>query len=403
MAAVCRDVRHSCTLYVERTERKHRAGSCLPERDMTLNQTRPTALIFRMRLLPFSETFIQSQANAMRTFRPFFIGLRKVKGLDVSDESAWIANRGGVSGWARELRFRMWGPSAGCTQQFRRMQPKICAHFGPDACEAIQLAKRLRIPLIATFHGYDATLTDAALANSRHGRSYLRNRAPLHGGVSQFLAVSQFIQKRIQQQGYPADRILVHYIGVDTKIFRPPESDKRTKQVLFVGRLVPKKGCSFLIKAMSLVQEVLPELELIVIGDGAERTTLAAEAHRSLRRYRFLGAQTPSAIQGWMQSASLFCVPSVTASNGDAEGFGMVFAEAQASGLPVVSFVSGGIPEAVSHGQTGFLAPEGNWRKLAEYIVLLQRNATLWEQFSRNGRRLVERHFNLSMQTAKLE
>lgn len=364
----------------------------------------PTALIFRMRLLPFSETFIRAQAEAMRTFHPFFVGLRKVKGLEVAGGAEWIANRGGPYGWVREVRFRMWGPSAGCTERLRKLQPTILhAHFGPDACEAIPLAARLRLPLIATFHGYDATLTDAALAKSRHGRSYLRHRSRLHSGVSHFLAVSEFIRKRIGQQGFPAERTSVHYTGVDLTKFRPPEQENRARQVLFVGRLVQKKGCSFLIKAMSLVQDVLPELELIIIGEGEERARLEAEAHRFLRRYRFLGAQPVGAIQRWMQSASLFCVPSVTAPDGDSEGFGMVFAEAQASGLPVVSFATGGIPEAVGHQQTGYLAPEGDWRQLAEYIVLLHRNGALWQQFSRNGRRRVEQQFDLATQTAKLE
>ena len=55
--------------------------------------------------------------------------------------------------------------------------------------------------------------------------------------------------------------------------------------------------------------------------------------------------------------ASIFCVPSVRAANGDSEGFGMVFAEAQSCGTPVVSFASGGIPEAVSHGEIRPVSP----------------------------------------------
>ncbi len=369
-----------------------------------MNERWPTALIFRTHLLPLSETFIRSQAEAMRTFRPFFVGLRKVKGLEIASGSAWIANQGGPCGWIRELQFRMNGPSAGCAEQLRHMHPAILhAHFGPDACEAIPLAQRLGIPMIATFHGYDATLTESALAKSRHGRRYLRKRPRLLPVATQFLAVSEFIRKKIQQQGFPTDRIAVHYIGVDIEKFRPPEVGTRARQVLFVARLVKKKGCSFLIRAMSLVQEVLPDFELIIIGEGEERNALAAEARHLLRRYRFLGAQSSDSIQRWMQSASLFCVPSVTAPSGDSEGFGMVFAEAQASGLPVASFATGGIPEAVAHQQTGFLAPEGNWNRLAEYIVLLLRNAALWRQFSREGRRRVEKRFNLAQQTEKLE
>jgi glycosyltransferase involved in cell wall biosynthesis len=104
-----------------------------------------------------------------------------------------------------------------------------------------------------------------------------------------------------------------------------------------------------------------------------------------------------------MQKAMVLSVPSVKVPNGNSEGFGMVFAEAQASGLPVVSFSHGGIPEAVAHSESGFLAPEQDWRKLSEYILILLKNEALWERFSRAGRRRVEQKFDLHNQTARLE
>ncbi len=72
---------------------------------------RPVALIFRMRLLAFSETFIRSQADAMKTFRPFFVGIKKVEGLEIPAESTWMANHGGWKGLGRELQFRILGPT----------------------------------------------------------------------------------------------------------------------------------------------------------------------------------------------------------------------------------------------------------------------------------------------------
>jgi colanic acid/amylovoran biosynthesis glycosyltransferase len=124
-----------------------------------------------------------------------------------------------------------------------------------------------------------------------------------------------------------------------------------------------------------------------------------------------LSSWAPSAILGaihavvkeWMQKAMLFCVPRIAAQNGDSEGFGIVFAEAQACGLPVVSFSHGGIPEAVAHRESGFLAPERDWRKSGEYILTLLENSGLWKQFSRAGRQLVEQKFDLHKQTASLE
>jgi glycosyltransferase involved in cell wall biosynthesis len=81
----------------------------------------------------------------------------------------------------------------------------------------------------------------------------------------------------------------------------------------------------------------------------------------------------------------------------------MVFAEAQAMEKPVVSFATGGISEAVLHGETGFLAPDRDWRTLAQYLSLLLKNADLRRKFGVLGRQRVLRLFDLNTQTSALE
>lgn len=364
----------------------------------------PVALLFRMRLLTFSETFIHAQGSALRAYRPYFLGIKQVPGLDLPADSTWIANRGGWSGLVNEARFRLLGPNRACRNLLSELKPSLVhAHFGADTCEAIPLAKFLGVPLIGTFHGYDATLSDEGLRRTRHGRRYLKQRSQLGGNVALFLAVSDFIHKRLLAQGIPEARIRTHYIGVNLKEFQPPELPRHGQRVLFVGRLVEKKGCAYLIKAMAEVQKTLPEAELVIIGDGPERKTLEQEAASTLRKYAFLGAQPARVVKEELARAKLFCAPSVTAEDGDMEGFGMVFAEAQACGLPVVSFESGGIPEAVSHNETALLAPEKDWRGIAESIALLLQNEALWERFSRAAVQRVRDKFDLARQTRELE
>jgi glycosyltransferase involved in cell wall biosynthesis len=158
-------------------------------------------------------------------------------------------------------------------------------------------------------------------------------RPQLQAQGALFIAVSEFIRKRLLKLGFPRERIVVHYIGVDTEAFRPNESVERLPVVLFVARLVEKKGCSFLLKAMALVRVVVPNVELVIIGDGPESQQLKREADTLLPGVQFLGAQPPHVVKQWMQRAAVFCVPSITATNGDSEGFGLVFAEAQACEL----------------------------------------------------------------------
>jgi glycosyltransferase involved in cell wall biosynthesis len=205
------------------------------------------------------------------------------------------------------------------------------------------------------------------------------------------------------ETGFPEDKIQVHYIGVDTEYFQPAPNVTRQQTVLFVGRLSEKKGCSILIEAMALVQAKLPGSELVIIGDGHQRSLLEEMAHRLLRKFRFLGKQPPSVIREWMQNSSVFSVPSITAQTGDAEGFGIVFAEAQACELPVVSFESGGIPEAVQHGETGFLVPEGDRQGLARELLRVLEDQGLAARLGRAGRLRVHEKFSLAKQSLLLE
>lgn len=363
-----------------------------------------SALIFRTQLLARSETFIRSQAEAMTKYRPFYVGWRRVDGLELPDEASWVANTGGFTGKWREARFRTLGPGVECLSRLQSLSPRLVhAHFGLDACAAMPLVKRLRLPLVVTFHGYDVTVNDQTMRQWRTGRHFLAHRAALANTGAIFIAVSQFIKKRLLELNFPESRIVVHYIGVDIRKFHPTANIPREPLVLFVGRLVEKKGCSFLLNAMSQVRSRVPGARLTIVGDGPERAALEREAREHFPLAQFLGSQPPEAVRSWMARASVFCVPSVTAKDGDSEGFGIVFVEAQACGTPAVSFSSGGIPEAIAHGDTGFLAQEHDIAGLAEYISLLLSNRDLWMRFSTAGRRRVETLFDLHKQTRLLE
>ncbi|BAY25118.1 group 1 glycosyl transferase [Calothrix sp. NIES-2100] len=365
----------------------------------------PNLVIFNGRLLPKSETFIRSQGEGLQLFTPYYVGARLIKGLPLPPERTLAINQGGILGSAKELIFKYSGYAPQLSQQLQQLNPKLIhAHFGVCGTLALPLARSLKLPLMVTFHGLDATMTDEyARKDSITTRIYLRRREALKQETKLFIAVSNFLKNRLIQQGFPADRILVHYIGVDTKIFQPDPSIVREPVVLFVGRLVEKKGCQYLIEAMAKVQAAMPEVKLVVIGDGPLRGTVENAAKSSLKNYQFLGIQPPEVVRNWMNRAKVFCVPSVQAASGDCEGFGIVFAEAQAVGLPVVSFAHGGIPEAVAHNETGLLAKEGNSQELADYILQLFQDSNLWQRFSFNAHNRIVKQFDLHQQIQVLE
>jgi glycosyltransferase involved in cell wall biosynthesis len=365
----------------------------------------PPILIFSGRLLPSSETFIKAQADGLRDFVPYFAGARVVDGLPLPEKRTVVVNSGGYLGKIREFLFKQTGYAPGFYQKLHRLDPSLIhAHFGVCGTLALPIARELKIPLIVTFHGFDASMTDEyARRNSLSTRVYLQRREQLKQEAHLFIAVSHFIKSRLVQQGFPEDRIKVHYIGIDTERFKTDPSVVRQRKVLFVGRLVEKKGCRYLIEAMAKVQAAAPDVELVIIGDGPLRLELEALADKSLKHYKFLGLQTPDQVKQWMNQAQVLVAPSITTKDGDTEGLPIVILEAQAMGLPVIGTVHAGIPEAIIDGDTGFLVQEGDRGKIAQRIELLCSSPNCWSELSYKGRQFVCSNFDLQKQTQKLE
>jgi glycosyltransferase involved in cell wall biosynthesis len=279
----------------------------------------------------------------------------------------------------------------------------IHSHFATESVTALPIAERLNIPLVVTLHGADVTLKDSFLRGSLGGLLYLRHRNKLWSRVSTFICVSEFIKRQAIERGFPKEKLRVHYIGVDRKQFTRSTCRLTRETVLFVGRLTEKKGCEYLLRAMAKVQQQRPYAELTIIGDGPLRRSLEALASDLQVRCRFLGAQTGAVIRKALESTRVFCVPSVTARNGDSEGLGIVFAEAQSMGVPVVSFDHGGISEVVENGSTGLLAPECDYLNLADNVLTYLTEDVAWQLASQRGIDLVRNRFDLVTQTRELE
>lgn len=366
--------------------------------------SRPALLIYRDELLPPSQTFILGQAEALARFQPFYIGSRLIKGSVLPGGQVFLLRRGGICGYAREIGFKVagWSPYL---KDLRKIQPVLVhAHFGPDGVLALPLASALNVPLVVTLHGFEITASEEQLKRMSYVcRNFVRQTARLQSKADLFIAVSKYAEKRALERGFPADRLRVHYTGIDTAYFSADRRIAREQIVLFVGRLVEKKGCEYLIQAMAEVQNALPGAKLIIIGEGPLGHQLKRQATSSLRHCEFLGRQTPEQVKLWMNRARVLSTPSVVARSGDAETFGMVFAEAQAMGLPVASFASGGVPEAAEHRRTGLLCDERDWKSLARNISCILQDHNLWDSLSHAGEQRARERFDIRKQTATLE
>ncbi|HEX8510527.1 MAG TPA: glycosyltransferase [Propionibacteriaceae bacterium] len=357
--------------------------------------TQRTVAVWRRVQLPMSETFILNQVAALQRWRGQLVGVHAidpsltVPGVRLLDPNGtWNRlQRGGASraGWTPGLRALLDGIGADI----------VHAHFLTDASTIWSSVAAARRPLVVTAHGYDVTEAAPHMRREHPAawRAFVRS-------VALFLPVSHFLAERLVGLGVPPSRIQVHYTGIPV----PPDPMTSGRAgIAFVGRLVEKKGCADLLEAMSRLPQPLRSTPITVVGDGPLRASLEQQAADLGLHVRFRGALPYSAVAAELARAQVFCVPSRTARGGDAEGFGMVFAEASALRLPVVTYSSGGTPEAVADGRSGLLCPEGDVAALSAALQRVLADAELRSRLGAFGRERVERSFDVVRQSVALE
>ncbi len=371
-----------------------------------------TVFVVRSELLPYSETFVKEQVLAYSRWRPILVGLRRTQGLPVDDiEVRLLPPARSIAAWAYRTVLSTLEVTPADIR--RRLGPEsaslVHVHFGTDAVENWSWIKTLRIPVIVTLHGYDININPQWWRSGSRSRLQRRYPAMLLSIAANprvhFLAVSNAVRSRAIAWGIPADRVSVRHIGVNANLFQNggPPMDQRLPRILFVGGLVEKKGAEYLIRAFARIRRHIKHAELILVGDGPLRRRLQRLASELQVPVKFAGILSSEAIRELMHIARVVCLPSITAANGDAEGFGMVILEAQACGVPVITSARGGAEEGIIHGVTGFRFEEKDVQTLAEYLLRLLQDDALASAMSVEARRNIERNFELTGCTASLE
>jgi glycosyltransferase involved in cell wall biosynthesis len=365
----------------------------------------PTALIFTDKVLSLTQTFVQAQAEALRAFTPQYAGLsRAVPSLEISGLPILMtADESRASYWQKEL-YKWIGIAPGFHSRVRRARADLIhAHFGENGTAAMWLAGASRLPLILSLHGGAEILPDSTLRRERYNLPFYMLRSRLWRRVNLFLCVSEFVRQKALSNGFPSNKLVVHYTGIDCSRFAPVEDGREPDLVVYVGRLVRYKAADHFLKAMQIVRNSRPSARAVIIGDGllrGEYERLAIELNLDCR---FLGQQPSPVVREWIGRAAVFCAPSLASADGRSEALGHVFLEAQAMGVPVVSYRHGGIPEAVRHEETGLLAAEGDAAELASYILRYLENSEYRRAAGTRGTAWVRTHFDVAKQNAPLE
>lgn len=274
-------------------------------------------------------------------------------------------------------------------------------HFGQNGLIALVLREHGLLDaehVLTTFHGRDVYVDVPAYAE--------RTRRILFERGDAFTVNSAYTAENVLRLGGRKRDLWTLPVGLDVEAFSfrsRRRSANEPVRILTVGRLVEKKGVEYAVRALArLAPDV--DFEYRVVGGGPLRASLEALAdEKGIReRVRFFGAQPQDAVREQYAWAHLFTLPSVTASDGDREGQGLVLQEAQACGLPVVATDHNGFPNGVRDGASAVLVPERDVDALADAMRTLIQNDDAWEEMGRAGRTFVEREYDIDVLNDRL-
>jgi colanic acid/amylovoran biosynthesis glycosyltransferase len=277
----------------------------------------------------------------------------------------------------------------------------IHAHFGTAGLQMLPLAQWLGVPLLVTFHGFDAS----SLLRKRNYMESIRHMFDYTHNI----CVSKIMKDTLEKYGANPRKTWVHYIGVPLKNFTIPRRKsirvkhkmKETIRFLQVSNFVEKKGHEYTVEAFQRFLTFYSNAHLIFAGSGPLYQNIIDKSKKMglSNKVTFVGRVVRDEAVKLMHKSDVFLHHSVTAKNGDQEGIPTVIMEAMATGMPVVSTYHAGIPELITDGVEGLLAKEKDVKTYTQKMIDI---LEIGDELAKNGRKKIEEQFDMDKQNIRL-
>ena len=265
----------------------------------------------------------------------------------------------------------------------------VLAEFGPTAVAVLPLCQKLKIPLIAHFHGFDISVYDIL-------KQYENKYKELFDHAGGIIVVSKSMQNKIIALGCPTHKIVYTPCGPADKFLDFQQKSVGSK-FISIGRFVDKKAPYYTILAFNEVAKKYPDARLVIAGDGPlHNMCINLVNYLGLEKNIVLpGVISPEQFRSHLMESVAFVQHSITAENGDQEGTPVAILEASAAGLPVISTYHAGIPDVIIHGETGLLVGEHDVKGMAEHMIHILENPSLAAQMGAKGKENIRNNFSL--------
>ncbi|EKT3965389.1 glycosyltransferase family 4 protein [Flavobacterium psychrophilum] len=247
--------------------------------------------------------------------------------------------------------------------------------------------------VITTFHGHDAFFPMQGFIPNDGYYDLLFESADI------ITANTPYLADKIKKLNCPPEKLKIIPVGVDTNFFNVLDRVQKSKSILKlinVGRLDPVKGQKYLIQIVNQILEKGINVHLDIVGEGAERNNL----EQIIRKYnlaesiKLVGEKSESEIKEMYLKSDLYLFAAVPLPNGRRETQGLATLEAQACGLPVIAYNSGGVKYTIKDNVTGFLFDEFEIEKVVKKLLFLNENRAVIYEMSNNCYKFVAKNYS---------
>lgn len=378
---------------------------------------------------PFIEEIaagLAARGHAVHMVLPFRHDLRR----DAEERGVWLH----PFRYAPTRRWEMWGYAAGLRgdvelkaatlavtplalgQSVRTLArlvrgggfDVIHAHWlVPNGPVGAAVARACGVPLVVSMHGSDVFFAERNLVAAHAARWTSRHAAML-------TACSGDLAARAVALGAPPERTVTVPYGVDDRQFAPVDGTALRQQLgvrpdqpvlLWISRMVYKKGVHVLLDALPQVVQQYPDVLLVLGGDGDLRDEWQQHAERLglARNVRFIGRVAHGEVNGWWNAGDVVVVPAIHDQSGNVDGLPNMLLEAMSAGRPIVASAIAGIPQVITDGVHGLLVPEHDPAALATALLRLLDDRALAARLGAAARQRVERELRWPYIAARFE
>jgi len=290
----------------------------------------------------------------------------------------------------------------------RREQVRVvhCATALPDGLTGLLIKRALGLPYVGYVFGLEILRYE--------DQPWAKERMLLGlKEASCVVAISEFTKRQVVRLGIPSERIVLVPPAVEMDAFYPDPAAGLAvrrryglggkKVLLTVGRLVARKGHDRVIEALPAILRQVPDTVYLITSDGPERERLEklAQTVGVEQDVIFTGPVPQSELLSYYNAADVFIMASRQMGS-DVEGFGIVFLEASACGVPVIGGRSGGVVDAVADGESGFLVDPNDPADIAQRVVTLLQDTDLARRLGRQGLHRVRKQFTWASAAAQI-